>query len=336
MVLLPCKKYISKTSSLTKLADFEIIQEFIDDELDSGEILIRGLYLSPEPSLRGGGLEGKQLSCHGDLIPGSQVGKVIKSRHSSFPLDCLVFGHFGWRDLTKVKISEENCFHDVYKLPKYFDKIPISYALGALGGPGITAHCAVEKILEIKSGGTFVVSTATGAIGYLVLQIGKLKGCKTLVFTSTDEKVIWLKTLGAGYIFNYNKIDPNQVFQEFAPEGIDFYFDNIGGSFTYNVMKHMNLNGRIAVCDAISCYDAVTTVPFDYLQIVDKRIRLEGFSIYAYDEKTWNEAMNTMAIWVMEGKILVEERVLEGFETLGQAFIDRFEGNVVGIQVVRI
>jgi len=272
---------------------------------------------------------------------------VLSSRHPDYPVNTLVYGYFGWRTLTKVKVDDDDDWKRMYKLPgKYFGQVsptrtslPLSYALGAVGVPGITAHYAVEKILKVRENKTLVVSTATSSVGNLVLQIGKLRHCKTLVFTSTDDKVIWLKTLGAGYIFNYNKVNPESVFREYAPEGIDYYFDNIGGNFTYHVINNMKPNGRIALCDAISCYDSeegIKTVPFDYLKIVDKRIRLQGFSVYDYGQSQWLEAMGQMAEWILDGQIKIEETVLEGFDKLSQAFIDRYEGRVVGMQVVKV
>jgi len=321
------------------------VEEQIPDTLRDGEMIIEAVYLSAESPLRAGGLQGKPLHLTGngdDGIPGSQVGRIVKSSNTSFPEGGLVYGDFGWRDLTLFRPTQEKSWRSMYLLPDYFNKhrVPESYALGAIGMPGVIAYHAVEKVLGIQEGGTLVVSTATGAVGSMVLQIGKLKGCKTLVFTSTDDKVIWLKTLGAGYIFNYNKVHPPQVFREYAKEGIDFYFDNIGGEFTYHVMKCMKPHGRIAVCDAVSCYasedEGVRTVPFDYLTVVDKRIRIEGFSVCEFGEREWKEAMDQMFQWIIQGKIKVEETVLEGFDKLPQAFLGRYNAKAMGMQVVKV
>jgi prostaglandin reductase 1 len=216
--------------------------------------------------------------------------------------------------------------------------LPDSYALGSLGMPGITAYFGLLGICEPKPGNVVVVSSAAGAVGSIVGQIGKLKGCQVLGFAGTEDKVKWIKELGFDHAFNYKTVDINKTFKEFAPKGIDCYFDNVGGEFTFHVMRNMNQFGRIALCGAIATYNIETSklplVPIDYFSMIYKNLRMEGFMVMRW-QKQWFEALHQLRDWIIEDKIKVQETVTEGFENTPKAFIEMLEGKNTGKAIIK-
>ncbi|CAG7823438.1 unnamed protein product [Allacma fusca] len=234
---------------------------------------------------------------------GSQIAEVLKSRHPRFPEGSKVVAYVGWRDLTICSPDKMKAvFSGVLPLPD-LKGLPNSYALGAVGMTGLAAYFGLLKLCQPKAGDTVVVSTAGGAVGSLVGQIAKIKGCKVVGFAGTDEKVKWIKEeLGFDFAFNYKEVHLDSILKKFAVEGVDCYFDNVGGEFTYTVTRNMNEFGRIAICGAISTYneDAKNNkVPFDYASMVYKQIRMEGFMINRWFNE-WKDATLQLAQWIHE------------------------------------
>jgi len=320
---------------MPKHSDFELVSE-PTRALEDGEILAKMEWITVDPYMRGFSRNMKL----GDTMPGGQVARVIKSRNPQFPEGTQVVGQWGWRDLTIFKpgsVAEQGPT-TVYKLPN-MRGLPDSYALGALGMPGNTAYFGLLRLCDPKPGEVLVVSAGAGAVGSLVGQIGKLKGCTVLGFAGTEDKLQWMKNdLGFDHVFNYKTVNLDETFKTYAPKGIDCLFENVGGEFTYYVTKYMNPYGRIALCGAISVYNnesmELNKVPFDYFSLIYKQIKMEGFMVLRW-QKEWLDGITQMRDWIVEGKIKVQETLNNGFEIMPQAFIDLLEGKNTGKQIIK-
>lgn len=238
------------------LENFKIENFELKTELNEDEILVKAEYISVDPYIRSRMEESKV----GSVILGDQIARVLKSANYKYPEGSIVFGKFGWTTHTILKPHDEgwnhqNPLHSIYLLPD-LKKKPISYALGVLGIPGNTAYFGLLDILKPKPGETVAVSAAAGCVGSLVGQIAKIKECKVVGFTSSEEKCEYLvQELGFDYAFNYNSSDLSQQLKTTLPNGIDCYFDSVGGKLTNTILEHMNHFGRIAVGGCISLYN---------------------------------------------------------------------------------
>jgi prostaglandin reductase 1 len=324
-----------RIEGMPKVEDFAIVTETLHTTLDDGEILAKAEWLTVDPYMR----NVANVLPLGNTMPGGQVAKVIKSRHPQFPEGTKVVGNFGWRDLTLAKpgTPAEQGPATVYKMPN-LRGLPDSYALGVCGMPGNTAYFGLTKLCQPKEGETLVVSAAAGAVGSVVGQVGKILGCKVVGFAGTDDKVAWLKKLGFDQAYNYKSVEIGETFQKNVKQGIDCYFDNVGGDFTYHTIRNMNNGGRIALCGAITIYNEDSSrpylVPFDYAALIYKNIKMEGFMVLRF-AKEWYDGISQLRDWIIEGKIQVQETVSEGFETMPQAFIDVLSGRNTGKQVIK-
>ncbi|XP_037294565.1 prostaglandin reductase 1 isoform X2 [Manduca sexta] len=235
-----------------KKEDFQIVEEQLSD-LKEDEFLAEAVYISVDPYQRM--KLGNVYPC--DMI-GGQIAKIIKSRNSEYPVGTFVMGHFGWRTHTITKPSNEKfCGQKpyMYVLPD-FEDLPLSLGLGVCGRVGNTAYFGFTEICQPKWGETVVVSGAAGAVGSHVGQIAKILGCKVIGFAGTEEKCKWLvEELGFDHAANYKTVTVEKFLKENAPNGIDCYFDNVGGELSSIILAHMNNFGRVAVCGAISNYN---------------------------------------------------------------------------------
>ena len=240
-----------------KLSDFKIVEETLPP-LQDGEILCKAEWLTVDPYMRAGADRLKP----GEQMMGGQVARVLKSRSAEFPEGSQVVGNFGWRDLTITKVlpKEQMSIMTFHAMPD-MKGLPDSYALGCLGMPGNTAYFGLSKICQPKAGETLVVSAAAGAVGSLVGQIGKIYGLKVIGYAGSDDKVEWLKSLGFDHAYNYKTEDLPKTLKESAPQGVDCYFDNVGGEFAFHVTRAMNPFGRISLCGAISVYNKDASKP---------------------------------------------------------------------------
>ncbi|KAK2708755.1 hypothetical protein QYM36_014381, partial [Artemia franciscana] len=234
-----------------KLEDFELVEEELPPLKDK-EILCEALYLSVDPYMRPYSRDRQP----GTTMIGSQVAKVIESKHSDYPVGELLVGYFGWRlhTIKNPDVQATGMFDAIFKLPNLGGLSP-SVGLGAVGMPGNTAYFGFLEICQPKPGETVVVNGAAGAVGSLVGQIAKIKGCKVIGYAGSDDKIKWLQELGFDHAFNYKKVNIRKSLKEAAPNGVDCYFDNVGGLFSSEVLNHMNTFGRVSVCGAISVYN---------------------------------------------------------------------------------
>merc|ERR1712001_496569 len=259
---------------------------------------------------------------------GQNVAKIIESKDPEYPKDSIVLTKSGWVKTGIVQTSGSLGGFGI-KANQLVDKVPDlppglsqSLLLGVCGMPGCTAYFGFLEICQPKSGETVVVNGAAGAVGSLVGQIAKIKGCHVIGFAGSDEKCEWLtKELGFDKAYNYKTTDVDKVLKEGAPDGVDCFFDNVGGiDATKIINNHMNTFGRISGCGAISGYNATEPllVPSTQGAMVFKQLRHEGFIVSRWLPR-WFEGIQQMAQWIKEGKVKTEETVVDGFEKMPEA-----------------
>ncbi|PVD24193.1 hypothetical protein C0Q70_14663 [Pomacea canaliculata] len=221
-----------------KLSDFQIVEEEISTDLKEGEVLVEALYLTVDPYMRGRPYK------VGDTLIGEQVGRIKESKNPSYPKGTLVLAYTGWRTLTLVSNPDEKAVFGtlVKRLPDFGD-LPPSLGIGCLGMPGLTAYFGLLVQGEVKAEDTVLVNAAAGAVGSVVGQIAKIKGCKVIGSAGSDDKCDWLKEIGFDHVFNYKKRSVDDALKEFAPEGVDLYFDN-GSEYGEEEEEKILLRGK--------------------------------------------------------------------------------------------
>ena len=322
----------SRPAGVPTLENFQFVDMEAPQPAD-GEVLVRLLYLSVDPYLRGRMREGKSYIEPfevGQVIKNSAVGEVIESRSSKFQPGDVVTGMFGWRlyDVAKAET-----------LMKVVPGVSPTTALGVLGVTGLTAYFGLLDVGQPREGETVLVSGAAGAVGIVVCQIAKLKGCRVVGIAGSDEKNEYLRReLGVEAAINYKTTeDMFAALQEACPNGVDIYFDNVGGEVSDAVMPLINDFARIVVCGQISMYnsDKPPTGPRPQPFLLIHKATMRGFIITQYANR-FVEGVMQLAQWFMSGKLKHAETIVEGFENTPQAFIGLFSGENLGKQVVKI
>jgi len=299
---------------------------------DDGEVLVRTLYISVDPYLRGRMREGRSYIPPfevSQVIESGGVGEVVESHAPNVQAGEIVTGMFGWRLYNVVKAD------DVMKVPP---GAPVTTALGVLGMPGLTAFFGLLDIGQPKPRETVVVSGAAGAVGMTVCQIAKIKGCRVIGIAGRDEKNRYLtEELGVDVAINYKTGDIRQTLKHACPDGIDIYFDNVGGPVSDAVLPLINLGARVIVCGQISIYNMDRPDeglrPQPYL-LVNSAL-MKGFIVTDY-AREYSEGVKQLAQWLSEGKLKYAETIVDGFENTPQAFIGLFSGENLGKQVVKV
>ncbi len=323
----------SRPHGKPKEADFKLIDSPIP-ELKDGQVLVRALYLSVDPYMRGRISGAKSYAAPmeiGQVMVGGGVAKVIESKNPGFAAGDIVDIYMGW---------QQYAVSDGRGLRKLDPSIaPVSTALGVLGMPGMTAYFGLLDVCEPKAGETVLVSGAAGAVGTIVGQIAKIKGCRTVGVAGGDDKVDYLvKECGYDAAFNYKTTsDYATKYRELCPNGIDIYFDNVGGPITDAVFGLLNVHARIAICGQISQYNntQVETCPRFLSSLIVARAKVQGLLVSDYAPR-WGAAMSEMAQWIREGKIKYREDVVLGFENLPKAFIGMLDGENIGKRIVKV
>ena len=318
---------------LPKLSDFKFVSEPLP-HISSGEILLKSKYVSVDPYLRGRMRDVKSYIQPFDLgkpIVSGIVAEVLESKNTNFVKGDFVSGMLEWKeqqisngeDLTKVD-------------PK---KAPLSAYLGILGMTGLTAYLGLTEIGAPKKGETLVVSGAAGAVGSIVGQIGHILGLHVVGIAGTDEKVAMLKSkFGFDETINYKTTkNMTEAIAAACPNGVDVYFDNVGGDISDAVLFNINKFARMVICGAISVYNALAMPKSLSVQtfLIRNSALMQGFIIFDYKEK-YPEAIRQLAQWLSEGKLTYTETIREGFEEIPQAFIDLFSGGNKGKMIVKI
>ena len=312
--------------------NFQIVETEVPKPND-GEVLVRTLYISVDPYLRGRMREGRSYIAPfevGQLISNSAVGQVAESRSTKFQTGDIVTGMLGWR-LYNVAKAE-----GLMKVPP---GVPVPTALGVLGMPGLTAYFGLLDIGQPKAGETVVVSGAAGAVGMTVCQIAKIKGCRVVGTAGSDEKNKYLREeLGVDAAINYKTSGGMfQALKAACPKGIDVYFDNVGGEVSDAVMPLINQGARIIICGQISFYNVDKPDVGPRLQpyILINSAMMRGFIVTAYAAR-FSEGVMQLAKWLGEGKLKYAESIVEGFENTPRAFIGLFTGENLGKQIVKV
>ncbi|XP_076998002.1 prostaglandin reductase 1 [Tamandua tetradactyla] len=298
--------------------------------LKNGEVLLEALFLTVDPYMR---VLSKNMK-EGDPMMGQQVARVVESKNSAYPKGTVVLAYSGW---TTHSISDGE---KLEKLPtEWPDTLPLSLALGTIGMPGLTAYFGLLDICGVKGGETVMLNAAAGAVGCVVGQIAKLKGCKVVGAVGSDKKVAYLKKLGFDVVFNYKTVKSlEETLKNAAPEGYDCYFDNVGGEFSNTVILQMKKFGRIASCGAISQYNSTLPPPPgpSPMSVIYQELRIEGFIVTRWQGEVREKALKDLMKWVLEGKIQYHECVTEGFENMPAAFIGLMKGDNLGKAIVKV
>ena len=268
----------------------------------------------------------------GEVMYGGAVGEVVESNDGSLKVGDIVLNQAAWQDRFVARA-------DTLSKLEPFDVDQLSLYLGTLGMPGLTAYVGLLKFGEPKAGETVFVSAASGAVGANVCQIAKLKGCRVIGSVGSDEKAQWLKEeCGVDEVINYKTCgDLSAALMQAAPEGIDVYFENVGGDHLQAALNAMNPYGRIAACGMIASYNSAEPAPGpnNLMLIVGKKIRINGFIVS--DHTDWRDAfLGDMIPWIQQGKIKSQETVVEGLDQAVSAFLALFSGNNFGKMVVKL
>ncbi len=324
------KEYIP--SGVPKLSHFEIREEKINID-DKKNVLVKNEWISVDPYMRARMTERKNYKPPFELnkpMEGAAIGKVIESNASTLSPGDIVKSDYGWRD--QFVTSNNN----LIKIKPI--EVPIQTYLGPLGFTGHTAYIGLFRIGELKENQTVLVSSAAGSVGSIVCQIAKIKGCKVIASTGSDEKVNWLKNeLGVDEAFNYNKID-NLVLhlKSLSPEGYDLYFDNVGGEFLESAIFRMKNYGKIVICGRISQMNAGSPHGLKNMaHVLVKRLTIKGFLIFDHFED-YSDFENEMINWILDNKIKWKETIVEGIDNAPSAFIDLLNGKNIGKMLVKI
>ncbi|MEH1007922.1 NADP-dependent oxidoreductase [Winogradskyella sp. ECml5-4] len=324
----------SRPEGKPSVSNFEFKTEDIELTIKEGELLLETEYVSVDPYLRGRMSNAKSYVPPFELnqpVQSGVIAKVSSSKNDNFKEGDYVSGMLSWKTL---QVSNGEGLNKVDP-----SKAPLSAYLGILGMTGLTAYCGLTEIGQPKKGETLVVSGAAGAVGSVVGQIGKILGLRVIGIAGSDEKIELLKSkfgFDAGINYNTTK-DMTAAIAEAAPNGVDIYFDNVGGPISDAVLVNINRLARIIVCGAISVYNnteapkSLSVQPF----LVKNSALMQGFIVSNYAEK-FSEAMTQLTSWLAEGKLTYSETIVEGFDNIPQAFIDLFEGKNKGKMVVKI
>ncbi|GAB3680135.1 NADP-dependent oxidoreductase [Salinarchaeum chitinilyticum] len=312
---------------------FELREEPVPEPV-AGELLVRVHYLSVDPYMRGR-MDDRESYAEpwdvGDVLKGAVVGEVVESEHDHHDEGDLVTGEGAWAEYSVLDGDDVGPVD-----PSVAD--PEAY-LGILGMPGRTAYFGLLDVGEPKPGDTVVVSGAAGAVGSAVGQIAKLNGCHVVGFAGTDEKTDWLTDeLGFDAAINYDTTDDyRSALDDAAPDGVDVYFDNVGGPITDAVFTKLNLDARVAVCGQIAHYndESVPMGPRKLPMLIAPRARVQGLLVGDYATR-FGEASKQLAEWVATGELEHRETVVEGLEQAPDAFLGLFSGDNIGKQVVQV
>ena len=308
------------------------IEDFELPEIKAGEIIIKGMYYSVDPYMRGRMNDTKSYVAPFELdkpLNGSVVGKVIESKSDSYKSGDIVVGSFPWQ---KNFIATEK---ELTKVDS--DAAPVSYYLSILGMTGLTAYFGLMHIGKPKSGETVVVSGAAGAVGLVVGQIAKIQGCRVVGIAGSDEKTKLLTTeFGFDEAINYNTTnDMSKSIAEACPNGVDVYFDNVGGDISDAVIKNINFYARVILCGQISLYNSTKTPMGPRLQpmLLTRSVLMQGFIVSNYKDQ-FPEGIKILAQWVKDDKLKFTETIEHGFEKLPTALLGLFSGENTGKMIV--
>jgi NADPH-dependent curcumin reductase len=321
----------SRPHGAVRESDFEIVETEIP-EVPDGHFLVRNHYLSLDPYMRGRMSEGRSYARSvgiGEVMTGGTVGEVVVTRNERFRVGDKVLGMFGWQlygvsDGSDVRRIEER-------------GVPLTAYLGAVGMPGVTAYVGLLDFGQPQPGETVVVSAASGAVGSVVGQIARLRGCRTVGIAGGEAKCRYVvEELGFDACVDYKAGNLDRDLAAATPERIDVYFENVGGEILDAVLRRLNAFARIPLCGLISQYNL--TEPYgvkNLSSLLVNRVALRGFIVSDHMER-WPEALSHLEEWVRDGKIRYRETIAEGLRSAPAAFIGMLSGKNLGKQLVKL
>lgn len=324
----------NRPKGMVSQEDFEFITELVELIISDGELLLELTYVSVDPYLRWRMNDVKSYTPPFELkkpIHSGAIAKVIQSKNDKFKVGEYVSGMLDWRT-KQVSSGKELVKVDA-------SKASLSSYLGILGLTGLTAYCGLTAIGKPKTGETLVVSGAAGAVGSVVGQIGKILGLRVVGIAGTDEKIEFLKTeLGFDAGINYNTTkNMVEAIREAAPNGVDIYFDNVGGPISDAILFNINQFARLIICGAISVYNDVETPksisPQPY--ILKSSALMKGFIVSDFED-VFPEAREKISNWIADEKLINTETIINGFDQIPTTFISLFEGKNKGKLIVKI
>ena len=313
-------------------SDFSITESEVEDP-KNGEILVRTLYMSLDPYMRGRLRDRRSYAVPvgiGDVIVGEAVGRVVASQSDEVSVGDIVACQIGWQEYAVVPAHTARVVDP--------SVAPISTALGVIGMPGLTAYHGLLAVGRPRPGETVLVSAASGAVGAVVGQIAKMNGCRVIGTVGSDEKADYCtQELGFDAAVNYKTEDVFARIAELAPDGIDIYFDNVGGPVTDAAIENLALRGRVLVCGQISQYnlEEPELAPRNLWNLITKQARIEGFIVSNF-QNDHEVGRARLASWVRDGSLKYREDVVDGFEQAPRAFIGLMNGANFGKLLVKV
>ena len=328
---------VSRPEGEAMAANFRLVEAKIPEPA-VGQVLIRNQFLSLDPYMRGRMNDAKsyaQPQPLGQVMQGGTAGEVVASKNERFRVGDTVVAFGGWQQYVVVDGDA------VGTLRKVDTKhVPLSAYLGAVGMPGVTAWYGLMKICQPKAGGTIVVSAASGAVGSVVGQLAKTRGCRAVGIAGGADKCAYVtRELGFDACVDYKAhADPKSLYQalkEATPDGVDGCFENVGGAVLDATLARMNAFGRIALCGMISGYDGAPIPMLQPSLLLQSRLTLEGFIVSEHME-VWPEALKELGGLVASGKLKYRETIAQGIEAAPEAFLGLLKGRNFGKQLVKV
>ncbi len=327
----------SRPDGEARADNFAAVDGTIGDPAD-GQVLVRQRFLSLDPYMRGRMNDAKSYAKPqplGEVMQGGTAGEVVASRHAGFREGDTVVGMGGWQEYALVDAAQPGALRKVDT-----SHVPLSAYLGPVGMPGVTAWYGLMKICEPKAGQTVLVSAASGAVGSVVGQLAKARGCRAVGIAGGPEKCGYVTgELGFDACVDYKAHpDPKSLYQalkEATPDGVDGLFENVGGAVFDAALSRMNAFGRVALCGMISGYDG-EPIPLHHPQLIlQSRLRVEGFIVSEHME-VWGEALKELGGMVASGRLKYRESVADGLDAAPEALLGLLKGRNFGKQLVRI
>lgn len=306
--------------------------------LQEGQVLVRHHYLSLDPYMRGRMNDGKSYAAPqplGEVMLGGTVGEVVESRHAKFQAGDKVVGMGGWQLYSVVDGNAPGLLRRVDTT-----HVPLSYYLGAVGMPGVTAWYGLVKIINPKPGETVVVSAATGAVGSAFGALAKARGCRVVGIAGGPEKCAYaVNELGFDACIDYRAHSDlkamSQALKQACPNGIDGYFENVGGYLLDAVLLRANAFARVALCGMIAGYDGAPLPLQNPALILINRVKIEGFIVSEHMD-VWPQALQELATLVAQGQLRPRESIAQGLENAPEAFLGMLKGKNFGKQLVQL
>lgn len=322
----------ARPAGMVKASDFSYAEVPVPDIVE-GEMLLKIHYISLDPAMRGWMNDAKSYIPPvgiGEVMRAGTLGEVIESRHPDFAVGDFVVGNEGVQSYA-VSLGKgvRKVNPKLAPLPKY---------LGVLGMPGMTGYFGLLETGQPQAGETVVVSGAAGAVGQVVGQVAKIKGCRVVGIAGGADKCEFVtRELGFDACVDYKKEDVKKALRQHCPQGVNVYFDNVGGDILDIVLTQIALRARIVICGAISQYNNTTPVkgPSNYLSLLVNRARMEGIVVFDW-AKRYGEAAQQMGQWMAEGKLKSREDIVEGIEHFPQTLLKLFSGENFGKLMIRV